>query len=94
MTGLVFMDFILVGRKMRSWIAPAVVAVLFALMSAGTQAASIQPLPVRKGNSIEIISAGLSVYKLGSDGKLEFARKYDVDVGNKTQFWSGMVTLA
>jgi 6-phosphogluconolactonase len=57
-------------------------------------AASIQPLPVRKGNSIETISAGFSVYKLGADGKLEFARKYDVDVGTKTQFWSGMVTLA
>ena len=57
-------------------------------------AASIQPLPVRKGNSIENVSAGLSVYKLGNDGKLEFARKYDVDVGTKTQFWSGMVTLA
>ena len=24
----------------------------------------------------------------------ELARKYDVDVGTKTQFWSGMVTLA
>jgi 6-phosphogluconolactonase len=57
-------------------------------------AASIQPLPVRKGNSIENLSAGLSVYKIGGDGKLEFARKYDVDVGTKTQFWSGMVTLA
>jgi 6-phosphogluconolactonase (cycloisomerase 2 family) len=57
-------------------------------------AASIQPLPMRKGNGIETLSAGLSVYKMGSDGKLEFARKYDVDVGTKTQFWSGMVTLA
>ena len=32
--------------------------------------------------------------RLGGDGKLEFARKYDVEVGGKTQFWSGMVTLA
>ena len=29
-----------------------------------------------------------------ADGKLEFARKYDVDVGNRNQFWSGVVPLA
>ena len=27
------------------------------------------------------------------DGKLAFVRKYDVDVGSKTLFWSGVVTL-
>ena len=57
-------------------------------------AASIQPLPVRDGGTIKTLSAGLSVYRMGDDGKLAFARKYDVDVGTKTQFWSGMVTLA
>jgi 6-phosphogluconolactonase len=57
-------------------------------------AASIQPLLVRKGNSVENLSAGLSVYRLGEDGKLTFVRKYDVDTGTKTQFWSGMVTIA
>jgi hypothetical protein len=57
-------------------------------------AASIQPTMVRDGNKIEKLSAGLSVYRIGDDGKLAFVRKYDVDVGTKTQFWSGMVTLA
>src|SRR5205823_14188777 len=57
-------------------------------------AASIQPLLVRKGNAVENLSAGLSVYRIGDDGKLTFVRKYDVDVGSKTQFWSGMVTIA
>jgi len=57
-------------------------------------AASIQPLPVREGGSIKTLSAGLSAFRVGTDGKLEFVRKYDVDVGDKTQFWSGMVTLA
>jgi 6-phosphogluconolactonase (cycloisomerase 2 family) len=57
-------------------------------------AASIQPLPVREGGTIKTLSAGLTVFRIGGDGKLAFARKYDVDVGNKTQFWSGMVTLA
>jgi 6-phosphogluconolactonase len=27
------------------------------------------------------------------DGKLTFVRKYDVDVGDKTMFWMGMVPL-
>ena len=31
---------------------------------------------------------------LSIDGKLTFARKYDVDTSTGTQFWSGMVTLA
>jgi 6-phosphogluconolactonase len=57
-------------------------------------AASIQSLPVREGGIIKTLTAGLTVFRIGSDGKLTFARKYDVDVGSKTQFWSGMVTLA
>jgi 6-phosphogluconolactonase len=56
-------------------------------------AASIQPMLVRNGNAVENLSAGLSVYRMGGDGKLEFARKYDVDTAKGTQFWSGMVTL-
>ena len=31
--------------------------------------------------------------RIGADGRLSFVRKYDVDVGNVQQFWSGMVTL-
>jgi len=57
-------------------------------------AASMQPLPVREGGTIKTLSAGLTVFRIGIDGKLAFARKYDVEVGGKTQFWSGMVTLA
>jgi 6-phosphogluconolactonase len=57
-------------------------------------AASQIPLPVRNGATVEMISAGLSVYRIGGDGKLDFVRKYDVDVGGKNQFWSGVVALA
>jgi 6-phosphogluconolactonase len=57
-------------------------------------AASIQPLPIRSGNSVASLSAGLTVYRIGSDGKLIFARKYNVDTSKGTQFWSGMVPLA
>ncbi len=57
-------------------------------------AASIQPVPVRDGDAIGTLPAGLSVFRIDAGGKLHFLRKYDVDVGDKSQFWSGMVTLA
>ncbi len=56
--------------------------------------ASIQPVPVRDGDAIRTLPAGLSVFRIDAGGKLHFLRKYDVDVGDKSQFWSGMVTLA
>ena len=51
------------------------------------------PVNVRDGDSIKTVQAGLSVFRIGDDGKLTFARKYDVDVGDKTMFWMGMVAL-
>ncbi len=56
-------------------------------------AASIRPMPVRDGSTIKTLTAGLMVYRIGADGRLAFARKYDVDTGKAQQFWSGMVTL-
>jgi 6-phosphogluconolactonase len=56
-------------------------------------AASIVPMAVRDGNTVTTLAAGLSVYRIGSDGTLDFVRKYDVDTGKLMQFWSGMVTL-
>ncbi len=57
-------------------------------------AASIMPLPVRDGGDITTLTAGLMLFRIGDDGRLTFARKYDVDTGDRQQFWSGMVTLA
>jgi 6-phosphogluconolactonase len=57
-------------------------------------AASIQPMLVRDGDSVRTLTAGLVVYRIGDDGKLTFARKYDVDTGKFLQFWTGIVTLA
>src|SRR5215468_10627965 len=51
------------------------------------------PVNVRDGDAVKTIPAGLSVFRMGDDGKLTFARKYDVDVGDKTMFWMGMVPL-
>jgi 6-phosphogluconolactonase len=51
------------------------------------------PVDVRDGDGIKTLPAGMSVFRIGEDGKLTFVRKYDVDVGNKTMFWMGMVPL-
>lgn len=53
-------------------------------------AASIQSIAMRDGSNLP---AALVLYRIGSDGKLEFARKYDVDTGRFMQFWTGIVTL-
>ena len=51
------------------------------------------PVDVKDGNAIRTTPAGLSVFRIGDDGKLMFVRKYDVDVGDKLMFWMGMVPL-
>lgn len=51
------------------------------------------PVNVRDGNQIRTVPAGLSAFRIGADGKLTFVRKYDIDVGDKTMFWMGMVKL-
>ena len=56
-------------------------------------ATSIMPLPVREGDSVGTLTAGLTVFRIGGDGRLDLVRKYDVDTGDRLQFWSGMVTL-
>ena len=53
-------------------------------------AASILPMAMRDGSTLP---AALVVYRIGDDGKLTFARKYDVDTGRFMQFWTGIVTL-
>jgi hypothetical protein len=51
------------------------------------------PVDVRDGDRIRTVPAGLSVFRIGDDGKLTFVRKYDIDVGDRTMFWMGMVPL-
>jgi len=51
------------------------------------------PVNVRDGDTIKTLPAGLSVFRMGEDGRLTFVRKYDIDVGDKTMFWMGMVPL-
>lgn len=54
-------------------------------------AAHITGLPVKEGGGIRMVPACLSLFRIGADGKLDFVRKYDVDVGDQQMFWMGMV---
>jgi 6-phosphogluconolactonase len=57
-------------------------------------AAAVWPMPMRDGADITTLPAGICVFRIGGDGRLEFVRKYEVDAtARKQQFWAGMVTL-
>jgi hypothetical protein len=52
------------------------------------------------GNSIALVldngstvPASLAAFRIESDGKLDYVRKYDVDVGTKSMFWTGIKAL-
>jgi 6-phosphogluconolactonase (cycloisomerase 2 family) len=51
-------------------------------------------MQVREGNSVKTVPGGLTVFKVQSDGKLDFVSKYDLDVSaDKALFWSGIVSV-
>ena len=56
-------------------------------------AAHLRPLRVLEEAQVRTVPACLSVFRIGADGTLDFVRKDDVDVGNQTMFWMGMVPL-
>lgn len=56
-------------------------------------AAHIMAMPVSVGAAIHTVPASLAVFRIDDSGKLDFVRKYDVEVGDKTMFWMGMVAL-
>lgn len=68
----------------------------FALDPSGRMliAASIITLSVAKGPRLAEVPAGLSVFRVGGDGRLKYVRRYDVETGNKMQFWMGIMGLA
>ena len=53
--------------------------------------AHIMGLDVRDGSLIRTVPTRLSVFRIGADGRLEFARTYDVDVGQHTMWWMGLI---
>ena len=57
-------------------------------------AGNLVPVALRRDGEVTVVPAGLSVFRMANDGKLEFVRKYDVDTGKLTQWWTGMIALA
>jgi 6-phosphogluconolactonase len=53
-------------------------------------AAHIMGLPLKDGS---FVPAALSLFRIGGDGRLDFVRKYDVEVGARTMWWMGIVAL-
>ena len=51
------------------------------------------PLLVKDGETLRIVPVSLAVFRIDGNGRLDFVRKYDVDVGDRTMFWMGMVAL-
>src|SRR5262245_52080954 len=47
--------------------------------------------PSRDGDSSTIVPANLAVFRVGSDGTLDFVQRYDVAVGRKPLWWMGIV---
>ena len=56
--------------------------------------ANMKEVLVREQDRVRSLPANLSVFRIGSDGKLAFVRKYDQDTsGNRNVFWTGIVAL-
>ncbi len=45
------------------------------------------------GNEVRLAPTALTVFRIGSDGKLTFERKYDIESGGKLQWWAGIIGL-
>ena len=54
-------------------------------------AANMTTRNVCAGEEVRAVPGGLSLYRIGSDGKLQFVRKHDADVTQANMFWMGMV---
>jgi uncharacterized membrane protein (UPF0127 family) len=99
--GFVSMGFNSIGRKVRSWIALAAVAA-FTLMSAGAQAASVQPLEIVTKSGVQVFSVematteqeketGLMYRKELADGKgmlFDFSPEQQVSMWMKNTYIS------
>jgi 6-phosphogluconolactonase (cycloisomerase 2 family) len=57
---------------------------------------NLTPIAVRDGNGIRTVPAGLSVFRIGTDGKLAFVRQYSVDAdpaAGRSLWWMGIVSM-
>jgi 6-phosphogluconolactonase len=56
-------------------------------------AANMMQLSVRDAKGVSAVPASLALFRVRDDGKLDFVRKYDVDVGSGNMFWMGIIAL-
>src|SRR5215831_824599 len=56
-------------------------------------AASILDMNVRDNDDVRYVPAALTVFRIGEDGKLYLARKYEVELGGKFQWWAGLMRV-
>ena len=57
-------------------------------------AANLAALAVRDGTQVHQVPANLAVFRIRTDGKLDFIRKYDIETTpGKSLFWAGLVSL-
>jgi len=56
-------------------------------------AAHIEAMDVRDGDAVRHIPARLSAFRIRDDGRLDYVRSYDVEVGKAFMWWMGMLQL-
>jgi 6-phosphogluconolactonase len=57
-------------------------------------AANQNAVTVRQGENETRVPASLAIFRIGDDGKLTFARKYDIETSQgRSLMWAGLVTL-
>ena len=56
-------------------------------------AGNMMQLSVRDKDGVKTVPASLAVFRVRTDGRLEFARIYDLNVGSRNMFWMGIVPL-
>jgi 6-phosphogluconolactonase len=59
------------------------------LLVVGNQAT----LQVRDGSNVKTVPPSLTVFRIQTDGKLEFVQRYDMASGRKPLWWTGLVAL-
>jgi 6-phosphogluconolactonase len=50
-------------------------------------------MAVREGADVKTVPANLAVFRIRTDGTLDFVKRYDVAVGLKPLWWMGLVAL-
>jgi 6-phosphogluconolactonase (cycloisomerase 2 family) len=50
-------------------------------------------LAVRDGDAVKTVPANLATFRILADGRLEFANRYDIAVGQKPLWWMGLAPL-